>query len=173
MTDEVTFESVDEGDELPTIQRELTQEDITKFAVADLDFNPVHLDYEWMEATKRFGDEFFTGAWDMESTVGHGMLTMSWMSSLVTDWALADGGFMTSIDTTLTRPATPGDTITIAGEVTEKHHVDDPKAAYAEYRHEADSVDRVAGDDFVTVEVTATNQDDDTLGFGEAKVRLP
>lgn len=172
MTD-VTFESVSLGDELPPIQRELTQEDITKFAVADLDYNPVHLDYEWMEATKRFGDEFFTGAWDMESTVGHGMLTMSWMSSLVTDWALESGGFMTLIDTTLTRPATPGDTITITGTITEKHPVKDPKAAYAEYRPEAEHVDETSGDNFVTIEIEVTNQDDQTLGFGDAYVRLP
>lgn len=173
MSERVTFETIEVGDELPAITRTPTQENFNQFAVAGLDYNPVHTDPDWIEATPAVSDRFFTTIWDIDENVGHGMLTMSWMSSLVTDWVLADGGFMTSIDATLTRPVTAGTTVTITGEVTAKHPTGDPRAAYQQYAHEPATVEDRSDDDFVTVEIEATTEDGHSVGRAEALVRLP
>ncbi len=176
---EVSFDSVRVGDELPPIDRKITQKDINKFAVADLDYNPVHTDPDWMKATKKFGDEFFTGIWDIEENVGHGMLTMSWMSSLITDWVLEDGGFLTSIDATLIRPVRPGETVTCTGVVKKKHPVEEPRAAYDEkgkgskLAKSPRELDKTSSYNYVTIEIEAKNQDEEIVGKGEAQVRLP
>lgn len=173
MSERVTFERVDVGDELPPITRTPAQEDFNRFAVAGLDYNPVHTDPDWIAATRHVAENFFTTIWDIEENVGHGMLTMSWMSSLVTDWVLEDGGFLTSIDASLTRPVTAGTTVTVTGRVTEKHPTADPRAAYQRYAAEPPAVDDRSSDSFVTVAIEATDDAGNSVGRAEAIVRLP
>lgn len=173
MSERVTYDTVEVGDNLPSIERTPSQENFNRFAVAGLDFNPVHTDPDWIKATKDVSEKFFTSIWDIEENVAHGLLTMSWMSSLVTDWVLEDGGFMTCIDASLARPVTSGTTVTVTGEVTEKHPTGDPRAAYHQYSDAPPSVDERSGDNFVTVEISAENQAGNPVGKAEAIVRLP
>lgn len=173
MSDPVTFERVSVGDELPSITRSPEQADFNRFAVAGLDYNPVHTDPDWLAATKHVSERFFTSIWDIDENVGHGMLTMSWMSSLVTDWVVANGGFLTSIDASLSRPVTAGTEITVTGRVTEKHPTDDPRAAYERYAAEPPDLEERSDDNAVAVEIEATDDAGNTVGRAEAMVRLP
>ena len=54
MTD-ITFSSVNVGDELPEIAHVVSQQVIDRYAVASLDYNPVHTNIEWSERARVFG----------------------------------------------------------------------------------------------------------------------
>lgn len=94
-----------EGDILPTVQHEITQEKIERYAKAAGDYNPVHLDAEYA-ATTQFG-----------RTIAHGMLVAATISELMTasferDW-IASG----KLKIRFRAPVFPGDTITATGVV--------------------------------------------------------
>lgn len=72
----LTFETVEIGDELPTLQ--LPPVDRTRlalFAGASGDHNPIHIDIDF---ARRSG---------MPDVFAHGMLGMAWLGRLITGWA--------------------------------------------------------------------------------------
>ena len=141
----LTFETVNLGDGLPVIKRHVDQEAIWKYAVASLDYNPVHCHPDWVKTAQVFG---------ISSTVAHGMMTMSFMASVLTDWAYPVGGWVKSVESKFVRPVLPGDTITCGGVVSEKHPG--------------------RGDNnFVVVDLYADNQDGARVAVGKAEVILP
>ncbi len=140
----LTFESVELGTCLPAIVREIDQKVITRNAVASLDYNPIHIDPVWAKNVNLLGQG---------TTIAHGMCTMSFMTSTVTDWSYADGGFITRMESKFVKPVRPGDTITCSGEVIEIHPRDDGKS-------------------FVVVELVAKNDKDVTVAWAKANVRL-
>jgi acyl dehydratase len=72
----VYFEDVRVGDELPTLVKgPIQQIQLTRYAGASGDFNPIHQD-----------DEFARAA-GMGGVFGHGMLTMGFVAQALTDWA--------------------------------------------------------------------------------------
>ena len=112
MSNKVTFESVNLEDKIPHFVQEVTQEKIWKYAVASLDFNPVHIDPDWVRTAQPFG---------IPDTVAHGMMTISYVTAAVTNWAYPSGGWLKKIDIKLIKPAPPGTIETAGGTVTEKH----------------------------------------------------
>lgn len=93
------------GDELPAITKELTQEQITRYAEASGDHNQLHLDPEFA-ATTQFG-----------GIIGHGMLVLAFVSEMLTvafdrDW-LESG----RLKIRFRAPARPGDALTSSGRV--------------------------------------------------------
>ena len=145
MSKRLTFESVNLGDELPPVERHVDQEVIWQFAVGSLDYNPVHTNPDWIKTAQVFG---------IPSTVGHGAMTMSLMTTVVTSWAYPVGGWLKSLETKFIRPVLPGDTITFRGVVTEKHPGRGDK-------------------NFVVVDLHADNQDGARFAVGTAEVILP
>ena len=72
----VYFEDVKVGDELPPLVKgPIQQIQLTRYAGASGDFNPIHQD-----------DEFARAA-GMGGVFAHGMLSMGFVGQLVTDWA--------------------------------------------------------------------------------------
>jgi len=71
----VYAEDVNVGDALPDLVKEPIQIQLTRYAGASGDFNPIHQD-----------DEFAKAA-GMGGVFGHGMLTMGFVAQSVTDWA--------------------------------------------------------------------------------------
>ena len=72
----VYFEDVKVGDELPPLVKgPIQQIQLTRYAGASGDFNPIHQD-----------DEFAKAA-GMGGVFAHGMLSMGFVGQLVTDWA--------------------------------------------------------------------------------------
>jgi acyl dehydratase len=70
------FEDVKVGDELPPLVKgPIAQIQLTRYAGASGDFNPIHQD-----------DEFAKAA-GMGGVFGHGMLSMGFVAQAVTDWA--------------------------------------------------------------------------------------
>jgi acyl dehydratase len=141
----VSFKSVNTGDQLPPFTRTVDQESFWKYAVASFDYNPVHCDPDWVEKAQPFKVPY---------TVGHGMMTMSFMTSVVTAWALPAMLKIARIESKFTLPVKPGWTVRCTGVIIEKHFIS-------------------AGHNFVVVEVTAKNQGGDIVGVSKIKVVFP
>src|SRR5688572_20514673 len=72
----VYFEDVDVGAELPPLSKgPIQQIQLTRYAGASGDFNPIHQD-----------DEFARAA-GMGGVFAHGMLSMGFLAQALTDWA--------------------------------------------------------------------------------------
>jgi acyl dehydratase len=141
----LTFDSVAEGDALPEVARTVDQETFWKFAVASFDYNPVHCDPEWVRTARPF---------TLTTTVGHGMMTAAFMSSVVTEWMLPTVLLIRRATIKLTFPVLPGWTVHSRGYIAEKHVI-------------------TPGENFVVIKVKATNQDDMVVGLAEYEVVFP
>ena len=141
----VTFEGIPLDVELPTQVKYVDQKVITRNATASLDYNPIHVDPVWAKKVNLLGKG---------TTIAHGMCTFSFMTSVVTDWCYASGGFISRLESKLIKPVRPGDTITCKGIVNEKHP-----------RRRAKS--------FVVVDLWAENQEGEKVAVAKARVTLP
>ena len=93
------------GCELLPVVKELTQEKISRYALAGGDGNPLHTDPEFAARTQ-FG-----------GTIAHGMLVLAYLSEMMTasfgqPW-LSSG----RLKARFRAPARPGDTVTALGQV--------------------------------------------------------
>jgi acyl dehydratase len=103
----VYFEDVKVGDELPPLVKgPIQQIQLTRYAGASGDFNPIHQD-----------DEFAKAA-GMGGVFAHGMLSMGFLGRLVTSYAPRDR--IRKLGTRFTSITWPGDVITLSGKVTGK-----------------------------------------------------
>ncbi len=132
------------GDTLPEIACEVTQDLVDAYGLASLDLNPVHMDPGWASRARVFGTP---------KTVAHGMMTMSFMTSLVyrAFGAVAD---ITTVDSKFTKPVPVGSTVTLRGTIRDVHPLGN-------------------GEDFAVVNVEAVDQHGDLVGVSEIHVRLP
>lgn len=105
------FSEIELGFELPPIAQHYSQEAIDRYAVASLDMNPVHTNTEWAARAQVFG---------MPETVGHGMMTMSALASVVTR-AWGAGPAVRFVEATFTKPVKVGETLSVIGVVKQKH----------------------------------------------------
>jgi acyl dehydratase len=133
------------GTRLPEHRRTVSQDDFDRMAVASLDYNPVHTNVEWAKRAKVFG---------VESTVAHGMMTMAFQASMITEWIYPVGGNLRSMDSKFTRPVLPGDTVTSTGEVIEIHYSGRQPV-------------------FAVVAMTSVNQRGETVATSKAEVVIP
>jgi len=97
--------AVQEGESLPQLVKNITQEQINLYAQASGDFNPIHV------------DEDFARKSPLGGTVAHGMLILSYLSQLMTitfgqSW-LSTG----KLNVRFKEPARPGDVITASGKI--------------------------------------------------------
>jgi 3-hydroxybutyryl-CoA dehydratase len=146
MTSQLFFEEIELGYEISPQSKAITQEKITKNAEASLDYNPIHIDPEYCRKINLLGEG---------TTIAHGMMTLSFMGKIVTDWAYPAGGRMKSLEGKFIAPVRPGDEITVHAVVTEKHY-----AAKKE-------------DNFVVLNVWCENQDKTKVSVGNASAVIP
>jgi acyl dehydratase len=103
----VYFEDVQVGDELPPLVKgPIRQIQLTRYAGASGDFNPIHQDPEFARAAG-MGDVF-----------AHGMLSMGFVAQAVTDWSGA--GTVRKIGVRFTALVRLKDTVTCKGRVLAK-----------------------------------------------------
>ena len=107
----VYVEDVQVGSEIPPLVKgPIQQIQLTRYAGASGDFNPIHQD-----------DEFAKAA-GMGGVFGHGMLTMGFVAQAVTDWAGA--GTVRKIGVRFLGLVRLKDTVTCRGRVLEKSSKD-------------------------------------------------
>jgi acyl dehydratase len=92
------------GDELPTLERVVTREDIQAYADASGDRNPLHLD-----------DDVARSA-GFDEVIAHGMFTMGHMASCVVAWA-GGGAVVERISAQFRAVVGVDDTIVAGGRV--------------------------------------------------------
>jgi acyl dehydratase len=108
----VYFDDVKVGDELPPLVKgPIQQIQLTRYAGASGDFNPIHQD-----------DEFARAA-GMGGVFAHGMLSMGFAAQSVTDWAGA--GTVRKIGVRFAAVVRLNDTVTCRGRVLGKSSKDD------------------------------------------------
>ena len=92
------------GDEMATLSRTVTQEQISAYAEASGDPNPIHTNEEFARMV------------GLPGTIAHGMLNLGILTEAVARWA---GGYdrVASISCRFSKPLLPGDTITCSGRV--------------------------------------------------------
>ena len=98
-----TFESLNAGDAIDGPKFEVSRESIRLFCDASLDYNPLHLDDEYMKGN--FGKTNFGGI------IMHGMNNFGLISRMITDWAYPAGAIHRRLETRWVKPVRPGDTI--------------------------------------------------------------
>lgn len=143
--EKISFESVKTGTALPTVVHTVNQEVYWKNAVASFDYNPVHCDPEWVKTAMPF---------KIPKTVGHGMMTLSFMVSVVTNWCVPAMLQVTKIITKFTKPLEQEWTITCTGVISEKHYIS-------------------KGKNFVVVDVKAENQKKELVALSQIYVGFP
>jgi len=74
MSDRLRLDAVKVGDEAPVRTHKLTRSDLVKYAGASGDFNPMHT------------DEVAAKAAGLPSVFGHGMFTMGFLGTALTDY---------------------------------------------------------------------------------------
>ena len=141
----VTFETIPLDMELPEQVKYVDQRVITRNATASLDYNPIHVDPAWAKRVNLLGKG---------TTIAHGMCTFSFMTSVVTDWCYASGGFISRLESKFIHPVRPGDTITCRGIVSEKHP-------------------RLKSKSFVVIDLWAENQEGQKVAVAKARVTIP
>jgi 3-hydroxybutyryl-CoA dehydratase len=141
----VTFESLRAGDSIDGPKFPVSRESIRLYCDASLDYNPLHLDDEYMEGN--FGKTHFGGI------IMHGMNNFGLISRMITDWAYAAGAIHRRLETRWIKPVRPGDTIQPVGTVRSKQ--------------------TTAKSHWVLIDVTVCNQTGEKVASGEAMVEFP
>ena len=143
MTD--TFESLHVGDTIDGPTFAVSRESIRLFCDASLDYNPLHLDDDYMKGN--FGKTNFGGI------IMHGMNNFGLISRMITDWAYPRDAVHRRLETRWLKPVRPGDTIQPSGILKSKQETTKSR--------------------WITIDVEVRNQKDERIATGEATVEFP
>lgn len=110
MNKELKLSDLRQGDNLSSLVKHITQQEINLYAEASGDFNPIHI------------DETFAAQTPLGGTIAHGMLILAYVSEMMTEafgksW-LSGGKFSVRFKA----PARPKDIITITGKINSIEH---------------------------------------------------
>src|SRR6201990_1640051 len=140
-----TFDSLSAGDQIDGPKFAVTRESIRLCCDASLDYNPLHLDDEYMKGD--FGKTNFGGI------IMHGMNNFGLITRMLTDWAYPAGAIHRRLETRWLKPVKPGDTIKPVGIVKAKQVTDKSR--------------------WVVVDVAVNNQSGEKVAMGEATIEFP
>jgi len=140
-----SFETVRPGDRIEGQEFAVTKETIRAFCDASLDYNPLHLDDNYMQGS--FGKTKFGGV------IMHGMTNFGLLTRMMTDWAYAADAIHRRLETRWLNPVRPGDTLRPHGVVKTKQVTQKSR--------------------WMTVDVEMINQRGEKIASGEALVEFP
>lgn len=144
----ISFSMIETGYNFPPVVQSYAQPAIDRYALASLDMNPVHTNEEWAARAKVFG---------IPETVGHGMMTMSTLTSVVTRaWGVIgkDSGSIRFVDAKFTKPVKAGEVVTATGTVKRKHY-------------------HGPGKNWVQIAIEAKDSTGDLIGLAEVGYNVP
>ena len=140
-----SFDALHDGDTIDGPTFAVSRESIRLFCDASLDYNPLHLDDDYM--TGSFGKTSFGGV------IMHGMNNFGLISRMITDWAYPRGAVHRRLETRWVKPVRPGDTIQPTGIIKSRKVT--------------------AKSRWVLIDVMVRNQAGETVATGEAMVEFP
>jgi acyl dehydratase len=141
----ITFNQLKAGDAIEGPKFAVSRESIRLFCDASLDYNPLHLDDNYMKGN--FGKTNFGGI------IMHGMNNFGLMTRMLTDWALPAGAIHRRLETRWLKPVKPGDTIQPFGVIKSKQTTVQSR--------------------WVVIDVMVRNQRSEQVAVGEAMVEFP
>ncbi len=100
----VRFEDLAVGDEIPSLSRVVTREDVKRYADASGDQNPLHQ------------NDDFARAVGFPGIIAHGMYTMGHLARCLTDW-LGDPALLRRLNVQFRAPVFMQETIVAGGRV--------------------------------------------------------
>ena len=140
-----TYDALAPGQKIEGPKFAVSRESIRLFCDGSLDYNPLHLDDDYMKNS--FGKTNFGGI------IMHGMNNFGLLTRMLTDWAYPAGGIQRRMETRWLKPVRPGDTIQPSGTIKSK---------------QATSKSR-----WVLIDVVVENQTGAVVAAGEAMVEFP
>lgn len=126
------------GHSVTPFSRTVTQEQISAYADASGDHNPIHLDPDFARSV------------GLPGTIAHGMLEMGILADAIASWAGGSANLL-SLSCRFSKPLLPGDTIICTGTVVS---VDDAGVAILEVGASSDRGDRVLTNGRATVRLS-------------------
>jgi 3-hydroxybutyryl-CoA dehydratase len=139
------YEEIRAGESIEGPRFAVTRETIREFCDASLDYNPLHLDDEYMKGS--FGGTEYGGI------IMHGMTNFGLITRMLTDWLYERGGVHRRLETRWRAPVRPGDTIRPRARV-----------AHKKITHKSR---------WLLLEVEVRNQRDELVATGEAMAEFP
>ncbi|MGA3112930.1 MAG: MaoC family dehydratase [Syntrophobacteraceae bacterium] len=139
------FDKLMQGDHIEGREFAVSRDSIRAFCEASLDYNPLHLDDNYMQGD--FGKTNFGGI------IMHGMNNFALITRMLTDWAFQVNGVHRRLETRWLKPIKPGDMIRPNGTVKAKQVT--------------------AKSRWVTIDVEMRNQRNEKVATGEALVEFP
>jgi len=101
------WQALQMGDELPPLHLPpLTRHQLALYCGASGDHNPIHVDIDFAKAS------------GLPDVIAHGMLSVAWLSRLLTNWVPQTA--IRSLDVRFVAPTQVGESISCTGRVTEK-----------------------------------------------------
>ena len=116
----IKFSEINEGDELPAYNREITRTTIVATAIASRDFTPVHHDHE--VAQKSGANDIFLNI----------LSTGGFIGKYLTDWSGPEGELKKMV-INLGMTVYPGDTVMHTGKIAKKYTEGDEHLVDVEY----------------------------------------
>ena len=141
----MSFDKLSIGQEIVGASFSPTRETIRDFCEASLDFNPLHLDDNYMKGD--FGKTNFGGI------IMHGMNKFGVITRMLTDWLYEQDATQRRLETRWKSPVKPGDTITPKARITALKKTDSSR--------------------WVSFDVEVTNQRNEVVAVGEAMAEFP
>ena len=141
----MTFDTLAVGDPIEGPLFPVSRESIRLFCDGSLDYNPLHLDDDYMKGS--FGKTSFGGV------IMHGMNNFGLLTRMITDWAYPAGAVHRRLETRWLKPVRPGDTIQPVGVIKAKQVTERSR--------------------WVLIDVLVRNQNDEKVASGEAMVEFP
>jgi acyl dehydratase len=138
-----TYDTLQPGTRIEGPKFDVTRESIRAFCDGSLDYNPLHLDDDYMKAIS--ADQF--------GIIMHGMNNFGLITRMLTDWAYPAGAIHRRLETRWVKPVRPGDTIQPTGIVKSKQVT--------------------ANSRWVLIDVMVRNQTGEKVATGEAMVEFP
>ena len=141
----VAFDALNAGDVIEGPAFAVSRESIRLFCDASLDYNPLHLDDDYMKGN--FGRTNFGGV------IMHGMNNFGLITRMLTDWSRPPTAVHRRLETRWLKPVRPGDTIQPSGIIKAKQVT--------------------AKSRWVLIDVMVSNQHGEKVASGEAMVEFP
>jgi acyl dehydratase len=101
------FEKIDIGMAIPSLNKRPTNHQLSMYAEASGDYNPIHLDRD------------FAVGHSLPGVVVHGQLSTCFLGQMLTDW-LKDSGSLVRLSVSYKGMNFPGDVLTCSGKITDK-----------------------------------------------------
>lgn len=139
------YDTIELGATVNGLPFAVTRQTIRDFCDGSLDYNPLHLDDDYMKGS--FGKTQFGGV------IMHGMTNFGLLTKMLTDWAYPQGAVHRRLETRWLAPVRPGDTITPRGHVTAKRVTEKSR--------------------WLLLDVEIRNQQGQQIARGEAMIEFP